>query len=141
MAKSVTTRPKKKGKKFCGYPVTKTGLPCKGHPVKGGDGRCLFHSKVPKVMEKLHQGRISGAHKTVLRQISASSLLVLKKIRTTAELLSWVNTLNSDFYHRRISREDVVVFLALANSLAKILDTREVVEELQKLKDQVSSME
>lgn len=133
---------KTKSKKHCGHPL-KTGKLCRGFPVKGkeADGKCLFHSKVPKVIEQLHQGRIKGARKTVRRQILASSLLVLKKIQNSSELLTWINTLNSEFYHGRINREDVTTFLGIANTLGKVMETREIKKELQTLKDQIESLE
>ena len=145
MTKLVTSGPKRK-QKTCGN-LLSDGKHCRGRPVKAvkgkakPDGKCLFHSKTPWVVERLHGGRILGGKQTLKRHILSGSLLGFRKIKTTSDLLDWLNRLNSDFLNSRVTRNDAKIFISIANSFGKILETKEIAEELQKLKEQVNTME
>ncbi len=124
-------------RKRCGFPL-KDGSPCQGYPIKtAADGHCLFHTEDEVAKKILAEGRLKGAKQPERRKGLSVRNLGIFKITSTADLLRWLNLLNGYFFQGRIDKEEVAIFLQIASGFSKVLETREVGEEIEKLKDQL----
>lgn len=130
-------------KKHCKQIIIREGEKrnCAGWPTKYDPEYCIFHSKKLECVTRMKDGRMKGASMPERRRQSLSRAIGFQKINSTKDLLNWLNRLNADFYHARVGKEDVVIFLQIASGFSKVLETKEVSEELQALKDQIETLE
>jgi hypothetical protein len=92
------------------------------------------------VRETLRLGRLKGASAPERRRSLSQKGLPLFKINSTNDLLRWLNQLNRDFYHGRLNKDDVTVFLQIASGFSKVLETKEVSEEIEALEREIEEL-
>jgi UDP-glucose 4-epimerase len=89
----------------------------------------------------MQAGRRLGAEKPERRQRLSARNLGFTRINSTKDLLAWVNRITSRYYTRQIDSETLKDLLSLAAAFSKILEVREVSEEVERLKDMIEEME
>ena len=127
-------------RKRCGFPL-KDGSPCQGYPVKtAADGHCLFHTEDEAARRILAEGRLKGAKQPERRRDLSFKNLGIFRINSTNDLLLWLNRLNKYFFLGKIDKEETAIFLQISGGFAKVLETKEVSEELERLKNQLDEL-